>query len=270
MFKKLLFISVLFSLFNSTSVFAFDHPDGCPVGRAEKIVCAAVMCDFGLIMGEWPSECNQVKVDLAVYLATLGFWDKPARCFNRDQDCKKDGKAKKANATPAMCAEAGVTQNQCERGVAINNADCDELTGTAEQECIINLARETHACNELPAADAFKCMNLDDNEKVLDSGVYGDLHGKIAIRFGGELVALDDAVPTYLNMVKVGDSRMDSLGRALVLAGVFGPADCPMFGGALKAHCDEGLPLACWGLSGNYRDKDTELGRCVSKEFGGV
>lgn len=271
MFKKLLFGCVLVSLTQINFASALDHPLGCPVGKDEKIVCSAIMCDFGLVMGEWPSECNKVKADLAVYLTTLGFLKKkPARCYNRDENCIKDGTAKRAIATPAMCSEAGLTQNMCELGVAINNADCDELTSTAKQECIIKLARDTHSCSALSASDAFKCMKLEENEKVLDSGVYGDLYGKIAIRFGGELVALDDAVPAYLEMVRVNDSRMDFLGRSLVLGGFFGPEDCPILGGALKAHCNDGVPLACWGLSGHYGDKRTELGQCVSREIDSI
>lgn len=149
MCKKIFFISVLFSLFNSTSVFAFDHPDGCPVSRAEKIVCAAVMCEFGAAMGENPSECNQVRIDLAVYLASLGFWDKPAKCMNRDSDCNTKGKAKKAPANARHCTDpdTGIVDSNCMRGMNIMTMDCsEEPAGEKQDSCYRELSVRNNMC----------------------------------------------------------------------------------------------------------------------------
>lgn len=150
MFKKLLFGCVLLSLLQVNLASAFDHPDGCPVSRSEKIVCAMVMCDFGQAMGEWPSECNDVKIDFAIYMASLGFWDKPAKCFKRDKDCNKKGKAKNQVAAQS-CQDtiSGEYDNNCLRGVNIMNMDCSERTTEEEKTaCYRELAVKNDMCEK--------------------------------------------------------------------------------------------------------------------------
>ncbi|MBU0801486.1 MAG: hypothetical protein KKA05_10870 [Alphaproteobacteria bacterium] len=150
MFKKLIFSGVLILLLHVNLSFGLSHPDGCPIGRSEEIVCAAVMCDFGLLKGESPSECDQVKIDLAVYLASLGFWDKPAKCYNRDQNCNKKGKAKKqVSAQSCQDSISGDMDSQCLRGVNIMNMDCTEKTAGEEQDaCYRELAAKNNMCQE--------------------------------------------------------------------------------------------------------------------------
>lgn len=261
-FLKLFFIPFMLSV---TSFTQAASTAGCPLPSDEKLVCAVVMCDFGLVFGEWSPECTQYKKDFAVYLATLGFWDKPPKCKLRDEKCAKVGNASKPKADASTCSGFSGNKSHCMRGVAINNSSCDELSGAQQRTCYIELARETNSCESLATNEAFECLDLANNSSVLDASVYGEVYGRIGIRFGGDIVAVVDAMPTYWEFVRVNDARQDSLGRSLVLAGMINQSDCPRVGGLLKDHCSEGWPLVCWGTQGNYRDADSELGKCLAE-----
>lgn len=125
MLKKLI-ISV--ALFCSASAFAQPGLKECSVSRAEKLICANVMCDFGRIMGEDSAECRQYKVDLAVYLATLGPFSKPPKCKLRDENCKKTGNAKKAEVDEKYCKGLNTTteQDACLAGKKVMDEDTSE------------------------------------------------------------------------------------------------------------------------------------------------
>jgi len=137
-----------------------DH--SCPMKSDEKLICANVMCDFGLIMGEWSDECKQYKKDLAIYLATLGFWDKPPKCFARDSTCKKDGKVKKNTVATTVCEdEAGNIDENCLKGVNVVNSECDELTGKEHDQCYVELAKANGECEKLSGESKLKCLGID-------------------------------------------------------------------------------------------------------------
>ena len=108
----------------SSAVYAVD-PEGCHVPSAEKLVCAVVICDFGLIMGEWSSECTEYKKDFAFYLATLGPFDKPPKCKMRDENCNKVGTARKASLDISKCdgLESIEAQSACRSAVQKNDND---------------------------------------------------------------------------------------------------------------------------------------------------
>lgn len=107
---------------------ANNNPNGCPVPSDEKLVCAVVMCDFGLIMGEWSSECTQYKRDFAIYLATLGPFDRPPKCKMRDENCNKTGKAKKAAVDEKFCTSLSTPEavNACLAGKKAIDEDKSE------------------------------------------------------------------------------------------------------------------------------------------------
>lgn len=115
--------SLIFAALSSSALAA--DPNGCPVPSAEKLVCAVVMCDFGLVMGEWSSECTEYKKDFAIYLATLGPFDKPPRCKMRDENCKKVGTAKKASLDASKCDELETVEAQTACKAAVQNNDND-------------------------------------------------------------------------------------------------------------------------------------------------
>jgi len=158
--KQLLFmLAVLVSL--PASAGSPSASSGCPMSNAEELIRANVVCDIGLIAGEWSSECQQYKIDLAVYLATLGFWDKPPKCWQRDMSCNKTGKAKKSTVATSYCTDeyTGITNEECLKGKNINDMDCDEKETLEEQEtCQVQLAQVNNACNELTGVAKEKCL----------------------------------------------------------------------------------------------------------------
>lgn len=81
-------------------------PEGCPMKSDEALVCEVVLCNpLGLVISESRSECMKTNRKFAIYLAKLGFWDKPPKCKMRDKDCNKTGKAKSANIDVDFCDE---------------------------------------------------------------------------------------------------------------------------------------------------------------------
>lgn len=77
--------------------------NSCKKGGTEKVVCANIMCDFGLILGEWSSECTDYKLKLAEAIATTPPWESLPSCILVDKSCKESGKAEKANADEDYC-----------------------------------------------------------------------------------------------------------------------------------------------------------------------
>lgn len=99
---------VVGTLFVSSFAFAGPHDNGCPIHKDEKLVCAVVMCNpIGMAIPESFNECLKVNRDFAIYLATLGFWDKPPKCHARDENCNKTGRASTAQMSPEHCVAAG-------------------------------------------------------------------------------------------------------------------------------------------------------------------
>lgn len=83
-----------------------EIPEGCPMKSDEALVCEVVLCNpLGLVISESRSECMKTNRRFAIYLATLGFWDKPPKCKMRDKDCNKTGKAKSASIDVDFCDE---------------------------------------------------------------------------------------------------------------------------------------------------------------------
>lgn len=163
--KKLLLFT--FSLLLSVSTFATEQDlrkesaktHECKISSPEKLVCAVTMCNFGTLFGEWSSDCTMYTEQFAVYLATLGFWSKPPKCFGRDQNCNKTGKAQKATPPQGVCANlSGEEKTKCENGVRIANSSCDELGDTsAQSNCYVELAKQNNSCSELTGIPKEKC-----------------------------------------------------------------------------------------------------------------
>ncbi|MEW5250894.1 hypothetical protein [Microbulbifer discodermiae] len=89
-------ISIIFGMLFSTITIA------CDVKKDEQLVCEALMCTIGIAIPASHSECLKVQTEFAIYLATLGFWENPPKCKNRDMNCQVTGKAN-ANVSPSTC-----------------------------------------------------------------------------------------------------------------------------------------------------------------------
>lgn len=91
------------------------NKNSCNKGRDEKIVCANIMCDFGLIMGEWPGECTDYKLKLAEVVAKTPPWKSLPKCFFVNKSCKNSGRAKEAKADEEYCNQMSdlAERHQC-------------------------------------------------------------------------------------------------------------------------------------------------------------
>lgn len=138
--------------------------NSCPMKNDEEVVCAMIMCGFGASMGEYPSECNQVKLDFVAYVATLGFWDKPAKCFMRDSSCAKTGKASKKTESSTLCEDpdTGKVDEACLKGLNVFNMDCDEFEDKKQRDqCYLSLAQANAECKKLSGGAKAKCEGLN-------------------------------------------------------------------------------------------------------------
>jgi hypothetical protein len=138
MFKK--FLIVVAAMLASTSVLADRVPgmDHCNIKSDEELVCSVVMCSVGLAISESRDECLKVNRDFAIYLATLGFWDKPPKCRMRDESCKKVGKATTASLSPEQCVELPTEDKQSACLAALGAAPdgyCDKFSGAEKIGC---------------------------------------------------------------------------------------------------------------------------------------
>lgn len=77
--------------------------NSCKKSKKEKLVCANMMCDFGILYGEWSHECQDIKVDFLVAKATLPPWKSLPTCLMVDKNCNGRGKARKAEVDENFC-----------------------------------------------------------------------------------------------------------------------------------------------------------------------
>jgi hypothetical protein len=162
------FITIMLFVTQFANATTADESQGCPVASDEKLVCANVMCDFGSIMGEWSPECTQYKKDMAIYLAKLGFWKKPAKCMTRDEHCNKTGKAKKAAVDQSYCDSLAseTDKKACLDGIKIT--ENDGATPTLEYCGSLNsFDSRASCCSALPLADdVTACTTKLDEDKA--------------------------------------------------------------------------------------------------------
>lgn len=129
-----LFFTLLLTLAASPS-FASQ---GCPMSSDEKLVCSVILCNpIGLMISDSRSECLKVNRDFAIYLATLGFWDKPPKCYARDEYCNRTGRASTAQMSPEYCVDAGDAgrQNACMTALRASGAGyCDQFRNQRERQ----------------------------------------------------------------------------------------------------------------------------------------
>ncbi len=133
--KNTLFITLLFF---ATTITHTAH--GCPMSSEEELACSVVLCNpMGLIISESRSECLDVNRRWAWYLATLGFWDSPAVCLERDKNCNVTGRASNAPADPGFCRylSTGEEQDICAAALGAKDADattCAEFDADGDNE----------------------------------------------------------------------------------------------------------------------------------------
>ena len=116
---------------------------GCPVSEAEEVVCGNIMCDFGLLMGEYPDRCWDYKAKLIVLKAKLLPWEKLPRCFKRDENCNKTGRAGKEQMDTSYCMDNTDNKNDTELCLGAMRETDASYCGSLGSEV------ERNACNEI-------------------------------------------------------------------------------------------------------------------------
>jgi hypothetical protein len=171
--KALLFLTCLSLQFLNNSAFA-GEPEGCPIKRDEELVCSMLLCSVGLLIDESRPKCLKIQREYAIYLATLGFWDKPPKCKSRDMDCNKTGKASKAPIPPDICTDPVTmeTDAECVKGKNIADFDCDDIKEVdLQNECFVNLAKINNACDELSGEEKDKCLGVEPEPETVEEPV---------------------------------------------------------------------------------------------------
>jgi hypothetical protein len=137
--KTILILSLVF--FGSIDQARADFSQGCPMSNAETLVCSVVLCNpIGLVISESRRECLKVNRAFAVYLSTLGFWDKPPKCKLRDTRCNKVGNASNVSISPQYCDELETVaqQNACKLGLGLYDpAYCSTIEASFERASCI-------------------------------------------------------------------------------------------------------------------------------------
>ncbi len=77
--------------------------NSCPRSSEEETVCANVICDFGLTMGEWSSACTQHKLDLMLLKMRTPPWEDLPTCKMLDGACRVIGEAFAQEADGDFC-----------------------------------------------------------------------------------------------------------------------------------------------------------------------
>ena len=77
--------------------------NSCPRSSEEETVCANVICDFGLAMGEWSSACTKHKLDLMLLQMRTPPWEDLPTCKMLDGACRVVGEAFAQEADSDFC-----------------------------------------------------------------------------------------------------------------------------------------------------------------------
>lgn len=124
---------------------------GCPISSEEKLACGVVLCNpVGLVIAESRGECLKINSKWAIYLATLGPFDSPARCRSRDMNCQTGSVIKETNQRFCGRSFTGDDYEFC-----INNAintKCEGLMGERLQSCksAVRHGRAYYLYREIP------------------------------------------------------------------------------------------------------------------------
>lgn len=140
-------LSILLSLsFSNDALASNEEIQECPMGSAETLVCEVVLCSIGLFIEESQAKCIEVTTAFTWYLATLGFWDSPPSCKQRDENCNKTGTAKKASTTPEECAKISNVQkkNTCLAKTGhVTEEYCNDLKDSSEKSTCLDSVNAT-------------------------------------------------------------------------------------------------------------------------------
>ena len=102
------FIGILIFLMASSS-FGVGINDldngGCDIPSKEELACGVFICSVGVAVPAATSECLKIFKKWAIYLATLGPFQSPARCKSRDMNCNTS--STHAKMSYESCAEDG-------------------------------------------------------------------------------------------------------------------------------------------------------------------
>lgn len=97
---------------------------GCPVSSDEQLACEHHMCNpMGMMESESRSQCIEINVRYDRYLATLPPWENPARCWERDKDCKKTKRAELGQIDSFLCQNlpTKAEQDSCSTGLNVGS-----------------------------------------------------------------------------------------------------------------------------------------------------
>lgn len=116
---------------------------GCPVSEGEEIVCGNIMCDFGALFGEWPDKCWDYKAKLTILKAKLKPWEKLPRCYKRDENCNRAGRAGKEQLDSSYCMDNAETEQDKEICLGAMTETDENYCGSLKNDM------ERRACEEL-------------------------------------------------------------------------------------------------------------------------
>ena len=111
---------------------ANDPNQGCPIGSKEKLVCEVIMCNpLGFMSDESREKCHKINLKFAAYLATLGPFQKPPKCYKRNQSCQKIGVMTNALINPEYCdgLATPAEQDACNEALEVYNNEDDDGDG---------------------------------------------------------------------------------------------------------------------------------------------
>ncbi|MDP5209853.1 hypothetical protein [Microbulbifer sp. 2205BS26-8] len=137
-------------IYTIISAFIVGSASACDIDSDEQLVCEALMCSVGIFIPASHSECVKVQRDFAIYLATLGFWEDPPKCKNRDMNCQSTGNAntRSANLPAATCNNLnGSNYINCQFQVSKYNGSAFNCGQYRNNQALFNLCQQQFQTN---------------------------------------------------------------------------------------------------------------------------
>lgn len=245
--------------------------NNCGTSKKEDIVCANIMCDFGALMGEWPSECTDYKLKLAVEKAKLPPFKKMPKCFMRDKSCARGGRANKNAINEDTCNSMALAS---ERHACLLGLELNEQEG-AEKYLANNDASDSDL-SAVPFRQAPASESAEDGEAEFLTTFVDE---RFSDREDAELTYQVRGAWFFKRDIGTGESEMDTLNYFLEFRdnpekqAEVGEAKALLIKtGALLEQCSNvpynefyncnyypDLPRACWTLTSH-----SDIALCAS------
>lgn len=233
-------------------------PSECAMDYKEKVVCANVLCDFGLIRGEWSDECTDWKVELAIESAKLPPWKSMPQCIKRKSNCAGDGPATKEETSKADCE--AMTDPEMKQGCLLGlsmgtqegGADYIERNGQdggmASDEVYAQLPPPVEPVDVTYSIGMdYLITNVD--ERFSDRVELMTAEIKDPLEFITYGIA-DDIFHKYFVAVETGDVSKQSYYSSILIADGHMRDECSSVSAAEFYNCNYNpdIPKACWAL----------------------